>query len=146
MASRYTVCGKSLQLCLTLCESMDCSLPGFSVHGILQARILEWVAISFFRGSSQLSDWTRISYVSCTGRWVLYHNTTHTTLEEKDMAFSTWYDTVGSGEGVLLALSHYPHLRAPLRLCCYFSHGALSAPSPPPSQRLSLPQLIILTH
>ena len=35
------------QLCLTLCEHMDCNLPGFSVHGILQARILEWVAISF---------------------------------------------------------------------------------------------------
>ena len=40
------------QSCLTLCNPMDCSLPGFSVHGILQARILEWVAISFSRGSS----------------------------------------------------------------------------------------------
>jgi len=38
---------KSLQSCLTLCNPMDCSLPGFSVHGILQARTLEWVAISF---------------------------------------------------------------------------------------------------
>ena len=38
---------KSLQLCLTLCNPMDCSLPGFSIHGILQARTLEWVAISF---------------------------------------------------------------------------------------------------
>ena len=40
-------CAKSLQLCLTLCNCMDCSLPGSSVHGILQARILEWIAISF---------------------------------------------------------------------------------------------------
>ena len=40
------------QLCLTLCNPMDCSLPGSSVHGILQARIPEWVAISFSRGSS----------------------------------------------------------------------------------------------
>ena len=40
------------QMCLTLCHPMDCSSPGSSVHGILQARILEWVAISFFRGSS----------------------------------------------------------------------------------------------
>ena len=40
---------QSLQLCLTLCDPMDCSLPGFSVHGILQARVLEWVAISFSR-------------------------------------------------------------------------------------------------
>ena len=39
------VCAKSLQSCLTLCNSMDCSPPGFSVHGILQARILEWVAM-----------------------------------------------------------------------------------------------------
>ena len=38
---------KSLQSCQTLCDPMDCSLPGFSVHGILQARTLEWVAISF---------------------------------------------------------------------------------------------------
>ena len=38
--------------CPTLCNPMDCSLPGSSVHGILQARILEWVAISFSRGSS----------------------------------------------------------------------------------------------
>ena len=41
------------QLCLTLCDPMDCSPPGSCVHGILQARILEWVAISFFRRSSQ---------------------------------------------------------------------------------------------
>ena len=40
------------QLCSTLCDSMDCSLLGSSVHGILQARILEWVAIPFSRGSS----------------------------------------------------------------------------------------------
>ena len=39
---------KLLQLCLTLCDPMDCSLPGFSIHGIFQARTLEWVAISFF--------------------------------------------------------------------------------------------------
>ena len=47
---------KSLQSCPTLCDPMDCSLPGFSVHGILQARTLEWVAISFsnFNGSLSL--------------------------------------------------------------------------------------------
>ena len=44
------------QSCLTLCDPMNCSPPGFSVHGILQAKILEWVAISFSRGSSQLRD------------------------------------------------------------------------------------------
>ena len=43
---------KLLQLCLTLCNLMNCSPPGASVHGILQARILEWVAMPFSRGSS----------------------------------------------------------------------------------------------
>ena len=47
------VCVKSLQLCLTLCNPMDCSPPGSSVHGILQAKILEWAATSSSRGSSQ---------------------------------------------------------------------------------------------
>ena len=44
------------QSCLTLCDPMDCSLPGSSLHRILQARVLEWVAISFSRGSSQPRD------------------------------------------------------------------------------------------
>ena len=44
------------QLCPTLCDLMDCSLPGSSVHGVLRAKILEWVAISFSRGPSQESN------------------------------------------------------------------------------------------
>ena len=90
------LCNKSLQSCLVFCNPMDCSLPGFSVHGIFQARILEWVAISFSRRSSQpmilqsrILEWVAIPpsrgdlldpgiepmshYVSCIGRWVLYH-------------------------------------------------------------------------
>ena len=51
------------QSCPTLCEPMDCSLPGFSIHGILQAGILEWVTISFSRGSSQPRDRTRVSRI-----------------------------------------------------------------------------------
>ena len=58
--------------CVQLCDLMDCSPPSSSVHRILQARILEWIAISSSRGSSQLRDQTHISYVSCIGRWVLY--------------------------------------------------------------------------
>ena len=50
--------------CLTLCDPMDCSLPGSSVYGILQARILEWVAISFFRGSSRPRDRTQVSCIA----------------------------------------------------------------------------------
>ena len=51
------------QSCLTLCDFMDCSLPGSSVHRILHARILERVAISFSRGSSQRRDWTWVSHI-----------------------------------------------------------------------------------
>ena len=57
---------KSPQLCPTLCDPMDCSPPGFSVHGILQARILEWVAVPSFRGSSRPRDQTHVSCRCCT--------------------------------------------------------------------------------
>ena len=70
---RFLVCvhAKLLQLRPTLCDPMDLSLPGSSVHGILQARILEWVAMPSSRGSTQPRDRTGISYVSCVGRQVL---------------------------------------------------------------------------
>ena len=61
------------QSCPTLCNSMDCSPPGSSVHGILQARILKWVAIPSSRGSSKPRDRTHLSYVSCIGWWIPYH-------------------------------------------------------------------------
>ena len=51
-------------LCLTVCHPMDCSLPGSTVHGIFQARILDWATISFSRGSSQTRDRTRVSYTA----------------------------------------------------------------------------------
>ena len=51
------------QLCLTLHGPMDCSLPGSSAHGIFQARVLEWVAISFSRGSSWPRDRTCVSHI-----------------------------------------------------------------------------------
>ena len=54
---------KVAQSCLTLCDPMDCSLPGSSVHGIFQARILEWIAISFSRGSSWPRDRTQVSRI-----------------------------------------------------------------------------------
>ena len=62
-----------LQSCPTLFNSMDYSLPGSSVHGILQARILEWVATSSSRGSSQPRDRTCICYISFIRRLILYH-------------------------------------------------------------------------
>ena len=67
---------KKIHLCVcaqshpTLLDPIDCSLPGSSVHGTSQARILEWVAISFSGGSSWPRDWT---HVSCIDRWILHH-------------------------------------------------------------------------
>ena len=71
MWSESCVCA---QLCLTLLWPLWTGTPpGSSVHGIFQARILEWVAISYSRGCSQPWDQTRVSCVSCIGRQILYH-------------------------------------------------------------------------
>ena len=61
--------------CLTLCDPMDSSPLGSSVQGIFKVRILEWVAISYSRGSSQLRDQTHVSYISCvvSCHWGLRH-------------------------------------------------------------------------
>ena len=60
------------QLCLTFCDPMDCSPPGSSVHGILQARMLEWVAMPSSRGSSCPRDQTQVPCVSFIGRWATW--------------------------------------------------------------------------
>ena len=73
---------KVTQLCLTLCNLMD-----YTVHGILQARIPEWVAFTFSRAFSQPRDWTQ---VSCIGRQILYH-------------WATWEALLP-----LLTVAHYP--------------------------------------
>ena len=65
-------CAKSLSRDW-LCDPMDCNQSGSSVHGILQARILEWVAIFSSRGSSQPRDWTHVSCVSCTAGGFFTH-------------------------------------------------------------------------
>ena len=64
------------QSCLTLCGPMGCSPPGSIVHEIFQARILQWVAISYSRGSSEPRDRNQVSRVSCIGSQILYHCTT----------------------------------------------------------------------
>ena len=61
------------QLCPALCDPMDCSLPGSSVHGILQARALEWVATPFSRGSSQPGDWTQVTCIASR----FFHHLSH---------------------------------------------------------------------
>ena len=72
---RACVCVRA-QSCQTLCDPMDCSPPGSSVHGIFQAGILERVATSFSRESSQPRNRTHVSFVSCTNIRILYRCTT----------------------------------------------------------------------
>ena len=68
--SRSRVCASVAQSCLTLCDPMDCSLPGSSICGNFQARILGCVAMPSSKVSSQPRDWT---WVFCINRWILYH-------------------------------------------------------------------------
>ena len=68
-----SACRLSCFSCVQLYDPMDCSPPSSSVHGVLQARILEWVAISSSKGSSRAKDQTHISQLSCTGSQIPYH-------------------------------------------------------------------------
>ena len=72
---------------LTLCDPMDCSLPGSTIHGIFQARILEWVAIPFSRRSSQPRDWTQVSHI--VGRRFTVWATRDSVLKSKDITLPT---------------------------------------------------------
>ena len=62
-----------------LCNPTSCGPPGSSINGTFQARILEWVAISYCRGSSRPRDWTCVSDIPCTSRQIPYHCTTRET-------------------------------------------------------------------
>ena len=92
--------GVCAQSCLTLCDPMGCSTPGSSVHEIFQARILEQVAISYSRRSSQPRDQTHVICVLCIGRWILYH-------------WATW-EAPKEGYIAITKDKHYPWL-----LKCY---------------------------
>ena len=80
------------QLCPTLCNPMDCSLPGSSVHGIFQAIVLEWIAISFSKGPSQPRDWTRVSRIvdRCFTVWTtkyIHIMEYHSTIKKEETCF-----------------------------------------------------------
>ena len=120
------------QLCPTLCYPMNCSPPGSSVHGLLQARILEWVAISSFRESSPPSDQTSIS---CMGRQVFYHWTTREANQRVSVHPNSYFVlrtlTLGLSEGVwsmgCLNITSFPHhvlkrLRHPATWCTFRAH------------------------
>ena len=76
---KISSCYSVVKSCPTLCNPVNCSPPGSSVHGILQARKLEWVVISFSRGPSQPRDWAWVSSFSCIGRWIVYQQGSPTT-------------------------------------------------------------------
>ena len=87
--SQRCVCAQLLQACLTLCNPMGCSPPGSPVHGLLQARMLEWVAISFSRGSSLL-NWR----LSCLLHWQA--GSLLLALHGKPLLYPTCTETAGS--------------------------------------------------
>ena len=121
-----------MKSCLTFFNVMDCSLPGSSVLGILQARILQWVALLSSRGSSQPRDRT---WVSCIGRRILYHctNLRNHTQVQISLNFFSCLLWEGQGRAIKCAGKHD------------FSHMFLSA-SPLPISRLSFNQLRSLAH
>ena len=86
---------KSLQSHVTLCDPVDCSPPGSSVHGILQARILEWVAIPFSRRSSQPRDRTQVSHIAggFSTNWTT-REAQKVIIRHQNQAKSTFFPTV----------------------------------------------------
>ena len=81
------------QSCLTLCDPMDYSQPDSSVHGIFQARILEWVAISYSKGFSRPRDRTQVSWVSPIARWFFTaapHTHTRVNLDHSAWSITSW--------------------------------------------------------
>ena len=93
--TEFSICGSCAQLCLTPCDPMDYSPPGFSVHGIFQARILKWVVISSSRGSSGPRNGTRVSCISCTGCRFF-------TTEPHGKPYSTYYGYMGFPGGTVV--------------------------------------------
>ena len=116
-----------------LCGPKDHSLPGSSVHGIFPAWILEWVAIFYSRGSPQFRDWTHISYISCIGRWILYHCATweaprDTGYIEKASSepaddFSSWsWSLACSNHFLRSSVSHKAEKPGCMLAACIYSH------------------------
>ena len=121
---------QSLQSCQTLCNPMDYSPPCSSVHGILQARIMEWIAISFFGGSSIPRDQTRVSYISCIGRQILNHQYHQPHAHGCELL-----------SGVSLVEVGHIHRRIYRTSNSWLRNGGLNWPRTPGFQNLSNPKL-----
>ena len=128
--------GLSCLLCLTLCNPVDCSTQGSSVHEIPQARILEWVAIYFSNGSSWSKDWTRVSYI---GRQILYHWATWHIQKEKlfsqDLIFGIAWTSGWLPKPFQRLCFPYLHIweTSKIQFVCLFLLTDLAYPGPPPS-------------
>ena len=104
---RVRVCVLVTQLCPTLCNLLDCNAPSFSVHGILQARILEWVVMPFSRGTFQPRDQTCISYVSCVAGGFF-------TADPRGKKFN-FTSTFTPNSSLVSLASGFPHWKLPMR-------------------------------
>ena len=134
------------QLCPTLCDPMGCSPPGSSVHGFLQARILEWVAIPFSRRSSQSKDWTLVFHIA--SRFFTIWATREAliqlraALKKKKKVFLScsiliWSDLIWS---LWIIISPFSHFSDSLNILCNILQGKLSF------KKNVLNQLILLRH
>ena len=117
------VCVLVAQLSLTLCNPIDSCPPG-SVHGILQARILEWVVISFSKGSSWPRDWTRASYIA--GRfftawttWEAHGPSLFLSKAEPSHPLAGSQEQHGSSSFLFLS-SNFPHTTGSTPISIYF--------------------------
>ena len=95
------------QSCLTLCNLMDCNPLGSAVHGIFQARILKWLAISYSRGSSWPKDWTRVSSI---GRQILHHWATWEAQDSSGNLVKLDSNSVGHRWGLRFYISNKLHV------------------------------------
>ena len=105
---------KSLQSCPSLCNPMDCSPAGSSIHGILQAKILEWVAVPSSRGSAQPRYQTCVFYVSClAGRFFITSATWEAFWNGKNCHCDDWEQWFASSlvqGNHLWTFENYPHM------------------------------------
>ena len=113
--------GSVAQRCLTLCDPMGCSPPGLSVHGVLQARMLEWVALASSGGSSWSRDWT---HISCIARGF---STTGPLGKSLLILITSWkHRRQHYHRGVGLQHVSFKGTRCPVRNCIYLSSTNLS--------------------
>ena len=105
---------KSLLSCPGLYNPMDCSPPGSSVHGILQAKILEWVAVPSSRGSSPPRDQTCIFYVSCLAGWFFITSATWEAFWNGKNChcddWEQWFASSLAQGNYLWTFENYPHM------------------------------------